>query len=123
MLNLYRETGHGEYLTLAGAGIMIDLIAQAILKVGADPNDVVLRVRDGRNGAAIDVMFPTPHTYLFDSVHIHEGNICFVLGNGWKEENAYALPLANPDIVDKLVEAIQRRAKKHRKTKSMINCS
>ena len=123
MLKLTRETGNGEYLTLSGAGIMIDLIAQAIIKVGADPNDVVLRINDGSRGASINVMFPTPHTFLFDMVHISEGNLCFVLGGQWKEENAYALPLADPDIVDKIVAVIKKRASKHRKTKSMINYS
>ena len=122
MLKLYRHSAKGEYLTLAGAGIIIDLIHQAIQEVGADPNDVVLRVKDGGQGAAIDVMYPTPHTFLFDMVHIEGENLLFVLGGGWsKEENAYSLPLANPGLVKELAEIILKRAKTHKKTRVAIN--
>jgi hypothetical protein len=122
-LKLYQATGNGQFLTLAGVGIMIDFVHKAIEKVGADPNDVVLRLHDGSRGASVDIMFPTPHTFLFDSLHIDKGNLCFTIGGirTGMEENNYELPLANPSIVDELVNAILKRAKKHRKTKSALN--
>lgn len=121
-LRLSRTTGCGEFLTLAGAGIIIDLISQAINQVRADPNDVVLRIHDGSRGATIDVMFPTPHTFLFDGVHINKGNICFISGGRSQENREYELPLANPDVVGELVKVIEIRAKTHRKTKAALNC-
>lgn len=123
-LQLYQETSKGSYLTLSGAGILIDLIHQAIIKVGANPNSVVIRIKDGSLGAVIDFMFPTPHTFLFDSVYIHEGEVRFYLGGGpahTANERKMAISLANPKIVEELAETILKRAKKHRATKAAIN--
>jgi hypothetical protein len=129
-LKLYRETGKGGYLTLAGAGIMLQVVREAILEAGADPSDVVLKVRDGSMGAVIDIMFPTPHTFLFDGLHIGNKDgadfLAFVLGGNnsrTTEDKHYAIPLANPNIVQELVKAIQTRAKKHRKTRTALDCS
>lgn len=129
-LKLYRETGAGHYLTLAGAGIILQLTQEAILEAGADPSDVVIKVRDGSIGAVIDIMFPTPHTFLFDGVDIRHKDgadfLTFVLGGNnsrTTEDKHYSLPLADPNIVQELVKAIHVRAKKHRKTKAALNCS
>ena len=129
-LKLYRETGKGGYLTLAGAGIIIQVIGDAAFEAGADPSDVVLKVRDGSMGAVIDIMFPTPHTFLFDGVHIDNRDgadfLVFVLGGNnsrTREDQRYALPLANPNIVSELAEVIKVRAKQHRKTRAALDCS
>lgn len=125
-LQLYQETNKGSYLTLSGAGIIIDLVHQAILKVGANPNNVVIRVRDGSMGAVIDFMFPTPHTFLFDSVYISKGEVKFHLGGGpaySSNERRMAIALANPKIIEELAKAIIKRSKKHRATKAAINVS
>lgn len=125
-LRLYSATGNGEFLTLAGARILMDIIEEAVLEAGANPSDVIVKIRDGHMGAVVDIMFPTPHTFLFDSVHISEGNMEFVLGNlnsRTTDEQRYSLPLANPNISSELAEIIKLRAKKHRKTRSALNCS
>ena len=121
-LKLYRETGNGEYITLAGAGIIIELIHDAIQTVGADPNDVVLRFTDGNRGSSIDVMFPTPHTYLFKTTHIRNGEIRFELPSPSEMDEKYNIPLANPDVASEIADAIRKRAKKHRKTRIALNC-
>jgi hypothetical protein len=116
-------TGNGEYLTLAGAGIIIDLLHEAIKEVNVDPSEVVLRVKDGALGARVDVMYPTPHTFLFEGVEVDGEKLMFYLGKSqWHHnDNLMSLPLADPDIAKALAKAICERAKKHKKTREALN--
>ena len=125
-LKLYRATGNGHFLTLACTRILMDIVEEAILEVGVNPSDVIIKIRDGHMGAVIDIMFPTPHTFLFDGLHIKDEHVRFVLGNNntrTTEDQRYSIPIANPNVVDEIVKAIKMRAKNHRKTRSAINCS
>ena len=123
-LKLYRKTGNGSYLTLAGAGVITEILLEAMQIAGADPNDVVLRFTDGSRGAHVDVMFPTPHTALLELVHIVDGEIRFMLKMPHSvdaEDKYFELPLANPDVADKISDAIMVRAKKHRRTRIALS--
>lgn len=122
-LLLYQETNKGKYLTLTGAGIIIDLLHRAIKQAGADPSQVVVRIHDGSLGATIDMMYPTPHTYLFERVQIYQGELTFYLGGAANNPELVKVPLANPDIVEEIVNIINIRAKNHRKTRSAIKNS
>lgn len=123
-LKLSLATKSGEFHTLAGVGIMVDLLHQAVEQVGADPSEVVLRFKDGSKGAEIDVMYPTPHTFLFSGVKIEDGHIVFNLGRTvWLSINneQKKLPLADPNLPKMLGDMIKTRAKGHRKTKSALD--
>lgn len=123
-LKLYRATGNGEYLTLAGVGIITEILLEAMQIAGADPNDVVLRFKDGSRGAHVDVMFPTPHTSLLEVVHIMDGEIRFMLKMPKSvdaKDEFYKLPLADPNVADKISDAIMIRAKKHRRTRIALS--
>lgn len=81
MIELTRETGNGQYYTLTGMGILIELISEAINISGVGPADVFVRFQ--KSNTRFDVMFPTPHTILFENCSIEEDKFDFRLG-AWK---------------------------------------
>lgn len=123
-LKLSLETGNGEYHTLAGVGIISDILEQAMTEVGADSSDVVLRFRDGNLGARVDIMYPTPHTMLFEGVKIENGHLTFHLGRAkWlAREPSHRVPLADPDIAKEIAKIIQEKAKTHKRLRKALKC-
>jgi len=124
-IELVRETGMGEYYTLTGLGILVELIMDAVEISGANPADVFLKFQ--RSGTVFDVTFPTPHTILFENCRIEDGKLKFNLGKAsWNYKlrevvkNQKALPLADPAFTKQLADCIIERSTTHRATKRAL---
>lgn len=121
-LKLSRETGNGWYFTLPGVGIIVEIINEAIQKAGANPNDVVLKFTHGNNGNFIDIMYPTPHTYLLSSFRLEGELIKFSVGQDrWSKFDRREFPVADPNIAASIANSIKDRAKSHKATRQALN--
>jgi len=121
-LRLSRETGNGWYFTLPGVGIIVTIINDSLQEAGVDPNDVVLNFHHGNRGNYIDVMYPTPHTYLFNGFQLEDGEISFRIGKDqWSDDAVREFPLANPDLAKEIAKCVLERAKTHKATRKKLN--